>query len=277
MSIGINQSCIMQVRLEEFIRASSAAGIREVELRVPKLTEVHHYMGSSAIRDLLQQHQITVTSVNSLDDFGLVPEENLTHLRREAEQMIDFCRACDCHLVIAPVARWFDGAPDRAWVTETTAKRLHFIADILGEAGIEVGFEPIAFATFTVWSLEHSAEIIEASGASNVSLIADVYNLARGDSGPESMRRFGDTISLIHLDDSPSLDLETLDLIHARVFPGDGVLRPEDWVCAAKAGGFSGRLSIEIFREDLWQLNAEAAAGQCARKCAAFEKLLAAC
>ena len=274
MRVGINQSCIMQARMEEFLRACGNAEIAEVELRVPKLQEVHYHLDAAAIKDLLDQNRMIVTAINSLEDFGLVPDGNMPILRREVETMVDFCRTCGCSLVVAPVARWFEERTDRGWITETTAKRLRYIADILGDAGIEVGLEPIAFESFTVWSLEHAAEIKELSGAKNVSLVADVYNLARGESTPTSMQRFGSEISMIHVNDSPSDDFGSLDLVHDRTFPGEGVLRPEEWVQQAQAGGFAGWCSIEIFPEAVWSLETSEAARLCASKCDRFGQLL---
>ena len=104
MTVGINQSCIMQARLEEFLEACGAAGIGEVELRTPKLFEAHYHMSPGEIRDLIEKNNIRVTAINSLEDFGLVPEENLGILRREVETMAEYCHTCDCDLVVAPVA-----------------------------------------------------------------------------------------------------------------------------------------------------------------------------
>lgn len=274
MGTGINQSCIMQAPLADFISACSAAGIHEVELRTPKLVEAYHQMSARAIHDLLDAHEMTVTAINSLEDFGLVPTENLPMLRRETESMAEFCRVCDCRLVVAPVSRWFERDVDRGWVTSTTADRLRFVAEILDASGIEVGLEPIAYRTFTVWSLEHAWEIVEKSHARNVSLVADVYNLIRGDSTIDSMRRFGDRISIIHLDDAPTQDFASLDLVHDRSFPGDGVLNPDQWVWAAREGGFDGPCSIEIFPKDVWDLAPVDAANLCAKKCQEFDRTM---
>lgn len=271
MQIGINQSCIMQARLEQFLDACSDAGIRQVELRTPKLQEAHYHSAPAQIGELLRHSDITVTAINSLEDFGLVPDDSLPILRREVETMATYCRSCDCSLVVAPVARWFEPEIDREWVAERTACRLRFIADILGESGVEVGLEPIAYDTFTVWSLEAAADIIDRSGAKNVSLVADVYNLVRGKSTVDSMRRFGRRISMIHLNDAPHSDFDQMDLVHAREFPGDGVLDPAAWVHAAREGGFNGPLSIEIFPRRVWEMETSTAARVCATKCRAFE------
>jgi sugar phosphate isomerase/epimerase len=273
-TIGINQSCIMQARLEEFIPACAGNGIHEVELRVPKLVDAHYRMSSASITAMLEQNGMTVTSVNSLEDFGLVPDDNLPILRREVETLVHYCRTCGTDLVVAPVARWYDTTTDAEWIKATTADRLRFVADILEPLGISVGFEPIAYDTFTIWSLEESLEIIERSGASNVSLVADVYNLARGSSNVESLRHFGKQISLIHVNDAPHSRLDELDLVSDRTFPQTGILDPRRWVEAAIDGGFDGPVSIEIFPDNVWEMEIAEAAALCAEHTKRFGALL---
>jgi sugar phosphate isomerase/epimerase len=275
MVVGINQSCIMQARFEEFLLACFRTGISEVELRVPKLIEAHYHLSPDRMRELIRESGVAVRAINSLEDFGLVPPENLDILRREVETMRHFCETCDCNLVVAPVARWFEPAPDREWIMDLSAKRLRFIADILEPAGITIGLEPIAYRDYTIWTLEESHALIERSGARNVSLVADVYNLIRGSSTIESMCRYGRDISMIHLDDAPSRRFSELDLVHARTFPGEGVLQPSSWVHAAQDGGFTGHLSIEVFPQKLWAMEPLEAAKICANHCRSFADLLA--
>jgi len=243
-------------------------------LRVPKLQEAHYHLSPKEIRTMLDRNGIQVTAINSLEDFGLVPDENLSILRREVETIAVYCESCSCSLVVAPVARWFDPNPDRQWLTSMTARRLRIIADILRQYGIEVGLEPIAYDCFTVWTLEHASEIIDSSGADNVSIVADVYNLARGESTIDSMRRLGSRISMIHVNDAPHTRFEHMDLVHDREFPGDGVLEPQKWVSAAIEGGFHGPLSIEIFPKTVWEMEKYEALELCKRKCRQFEDVL---
>lgn len=261
----------MQARMEEFLDACPAAGFSQVELRVPKLIEALYHMSIAEFQDRLDRNGITVTALNSMDDFALVPEDGLGILRREAETIIDLCRAARCDLVVAPVGRWFSGKTlEWNWIVERSASRLETIAEILDSAGIRVGVEPIAFPHFSVWSLEGSMEIINASGVESAVLVADVYNLMQGESTAESMRRYGDTIGMIHVNDSPHQEFEKLHVMYTRTFPGEGVLDPATWVREARNGGYDGPISMEIFMKDLWEMDLDTALTLCGEKAKGF-------
>ena len=274
-TIGLNQGAVMQARLEEFLAGCGAHGFSEVELRVPKMIEALYHLGLEEFRRLLDDNGVRVTAVNSMDDFALVPDDHLGILEREAETVRDLCVAARCDLVVAPLGRWFaDREPEWPWVVDRSASRLERIAKILGAEGIRVGLEPIGFPRFTVWSLEGAMEIAEASGISDAVLVADVYNLMRGRSDVESMRRYGSAIGLIHVNDSLHRDYDALDVMYTRSFPGEGVLNPGEWVRSAVAGGFDGAVSMEMFPRDVWDMDIGDALGYCRTKADAFAETL---
>jgi sugar phosphate isomerase/epimerase len=164
-TVGLNQGALMQARMEEFLTECSRTGISQVELRVPKLVEALYHMSPVEMRKRLDDNGVTVTALNSMDDFALVPDENLPLLRREAENAVHLCSVVDCDLVVAPVGRWFaEPYPSAEEVIQLSARRLQFIADILEPAGIRIGVEPIAFPHFTIWDLEQSVAVIDTQG-----------------------------------------------------------------------------------------------------------------
>jgi len=275
MKIGINQGAVMQARMEEFLDACAVAGFSQVELRIPKLIEALYHVSIAELQDRLDRNGITVTALNSMDDFALVPDDNLGILQREAENVVDLCRAVRCDLVVAPVGRWFAAkSPEWSWVVERSASRLGMIAEILDPAGIRVGVEPIAFPYFSVWSLEGSMEIINASGVESAVLVADVYNLMQGESSAESMRRYATKIGMIHVNDSPHREFEKLDVMYTRGFPGEGVLDTAVWVQEAHNGGYGGPISMEIFMKDVWEMDLDAAMALCGEKAKRFSAMV---
>lgn len=273
--VGINQGAVMQARMEPFLDACGRAGVTEVELRVPKLIEALYHLSPAQLREYLDCNAVRVTAVNSLDDFALVPDENLGLLEREAQSIAELCHAVDCDLVVAPVGRWFAGdVPQWAWVRDRSAKRLKLIGRVLDQEGIRVGVEPIAFPFFTVWSLEQSMEIIEQADLQSAVLVADVYNLMQGESTAESMRRLAPKLGIIHVNDAPHREYEKLDVMYTRSFPGEGVLSPAEWVRAARDGGYSGPVSMEVFMKPVWDMELEQAVSLCAARAAAFGETL---
>jgi len=270
-TVGFNQGAVMQDRLEPFLEACAAAGVVEVELRAPKVLEALHHLRPADLRDKLAETGVTVTAINSMDDFALVPDENTAMLQREAETMAALCDATQCDLVVAPVGRWFTPErPSREWVRQVSAERLQVIEEILVPRGIRVGVEPIAFPEFTVWSLEESMEIIQAAGSETAVLVADVYNLTQGESTAESMRRYAGRLGMIHVNDAPHRRYSEMDVMYTRLFPGEGILDPVEWIREARTGGYTGPVSMEVFMKPVWEMETSAAVRLCAEKAEAF-------
>jgi sugar phosphate isomerase/epimerase len=275
ITIGINQGAVMQARLEQFLDACNAAGVTEVELRAPKLVEALYHLSPERVREHLDRAGVTVTAVNSLDDFALVPDENLALLEREAATMADLCRAVRCTLAVAPVGRWFNGhKPEWDFVREQSARRLRILEKILGDAGVRVGVEPIAFPEFTVWTLEESMQIIREAQSRTAVLVADVYNLMQTAETPATVRTLAPHLGMIHVNDAPHRRFGELNVMYTRLFPGEGILDPATWVREALEGGYTGPISMEIFMKPVWEMKTGAAVRLCAEKAAAFAATL---
>lgn len=273
--VGMNQGAVMQSSLEVFLNSCARHGVRQVELRAPKVQEALYHMAPAELQSRLNDAGVVVTAVNSLDDFALVPDENLAILEREAQTMAQLCVATRCDLAVAPVGRWFtQEAPSWDWVRERSADRLRRVEHILSAEGIRVGVEPIAFPHFTIGSLEESMEIIDAAGSASAVLVADVYNLMQGRSTVESMEKLARRIGMLHVNDAPHRRYSEMDVMYTRLFPGDGILEPETWVMAAQNGGYDGPVSMEIFMKQVWEMDGDAAVRLCAEKAQAFEAVL---
>jgi sugar phosphate isomerase/epimerase len=115
---------------------------------------------------------------------------------------------------------------------------------------------------------------IDTAGVPSAVLVADVYNLMAGVSTVESMHRYGERIGMIHVNDAPHRRFDELDVMYTRLFPGDGILDPAEWVRSARAGGFKGPVSLEIFRKDIWEMTAAEAMDFCAGNIRRFEETL---
>lgn len=153
LKIAMNQSMIMQCQTEEFISLCAKIGIKAVELRIPKLRETLCHMSHKEFAKLLKAHDVSVLSLNAIEDFSMVPRDNLDLSKMEYEWVGKMCEMVGCSMVVAPVARWFGSPPSREEVIELSQERLRCVADIFKPFGVNVGFEPISFPEFTVRDL----------------------------------------------------------------------------------------------------------------------------
>lgn len=274
INLAINQSMIMQCQTEEFISVCAQAGFKAVELRVPKLKESLLHISHKQLSELIKKHDISVLALNSIDDFSMVPEENLDLLTAECEFVGRMCEMFGCPMVVAPVARWFDSPPSVAEVKATSQARLRHVSDILSKFGVKIGFEPICFPEFTVRDLALSQEIIAGSGAESIGFVLDIYNLFRGGIQPDDIAGLNFPTYLIHLNDAPDSPLENLHVMYNRVFPGEGVANAQAWVEAAIRSGYQGYFSLEMFQQQIWDMSPQDAAVLCYNKMRKFAESL---
>ena len=271
---ALNQSMIMQCQTEEFISVCAKVGIEAVELRIPKLKETLYHMPHKAFTGLLKKHGISVLSLNAIDDFSMVPEDNLDLLKIECESVGRMCEIVECPMVVAPVARWFDSPPSREEIVLLSQERLRYVADIFKPFGVRIGFEPISFPEFTVRDLELSQEIIDKSEVEAIGFVPDIYNLFRGGLQPEALTKLKYPIYLMHINDAEDNPLEDLHVMYNRVFPGEGVANAKAWVQALLQIGYEGYFSLELFRQEIWDMSPLDAATLCYNKLQAFDRLL---
>lgn len=274
IKMGLNQSALFNAQTEEFITLCSKWNINNVELRVPKLKEWLYLTSEAHIREVLHTHGTTVTAINSLDDFALVPQDNLKILELETEMIGRMCEAVECPLVIAPVGRMFGTLTSKKEVIEKTLERLEIVSSILAPHGAVVGLEPIAFPEFSIKTIHEADRICSESGISDIGLVVDYYNLFQGGMYPDDFFEIKSPIHMIHVNDAEIFPLDKLDVMYTRTFPNDGNINSVEWTLAALRSGYKGIFSLEIFMKSLWELNSETAMYKIANKISKFAEIV---
>ena len=274
MKFAINQSTIMECSTQEFLTACNACGFNGVELRIPKLKEALYWISYKDFTDLLKKYNISVIGLNALENFSLVPKENLDVLRKECEFVAKLCEIVGCTMVVAPVAKWYDVFPSGEKLREISTKRLNFIAEIFNPLGIQVGLEPVGFPQFTIKDLKLSQEIMDKSFAKSMGLVIDVFNLFRGGTKPEELSFLRYPISVMHINDAEDIPIEELNVLYNRTFPGEGVASTAKWVRTALQSDYKGYFSLELFRRELWEMSPLEAARLCREKLDKFAETI---
>ena len=229
-------------------------GFKHIEFRAPKLREFLYFKSGTEVRKRLKESGVEVVALNSIDDFGLVPDENLGLLRKEAEFIGQMCEAVECPLVIAPVGRWFDRKQEMPVVIEKTVERLDIVGRILKSYGADVGVEPIAFPEFSISSIYDADEVCCQSKEGTPGLIVDYYNLFQGGMEPGDFHKLKSPVHLVHINDADFQPSENLDVCTTRAFPGEGSLDAVDWTVQAIKSGYDGPFSLEIFLKEIWDM-----------------------
>ncbi len=272
--IGINQSTLMKCRTEDFLAACGNVGFHSVELRLPKLRETLYTTREGTIENLLGKYNIRVVALNAIDDFALVPDNYCHALEAELKNVGELCKLVSCNLVVAPVGRWFSEPLEYNMVMNRSVNRVQLAAKILSDFDVTVGLEPIAFPNFSIRNLRDSVEIVRRCSEKNIVVVADIYNLANGNTVPDDMANFISNIGLIHINDSKDISPEERDVMLSRTFPGEGILSVNKWIESCLAAGYQGCFSLELFDNDIWNLDPDIAADMAYHKLEGFFKNL---
>ncbi len=261
MKLCLNQSTIMQCDTADFISVSARAGFKWVELRIPKVEEFLIAHPAGELTSLLRATGVRIATLNALEFFSLVPEENYQFMLKKAEEAACLCRLVDCEWMIAVPSRKNDCYAGRERIAETTARRLAILAEAADKYGVKLLFEFIGFPDFSVTNLAEAREIAGLVRSHGVRLVIDTFHFFIGGSTREDLARTpGRDIGIVHVNDLP--DRPQAGLTDAmRILPGAGradlrALRRE-----LDAIGFDGWLSLELFNEDLWRRDPQEAAG----------------
>jgi len=144
------------------------------------------------------------------------------------------------------------------------------------ELGRELGVEP--FLEFwgkaaKLSTLEEAIAIMNAGGYSQSKVLLDPFHMYTGGSQLASLEQLsGGQIGIVHANDYPLDPPRATITDKSRLFPGDGVAPLKQLAATLNALGYSGYISLELFKEAYGELTAvEAAAFGLRKMMNAFE------
>ncbi|MGQ9780220.1 MAG: sugar phosphate isomerase/epimerase family protein [Bacillota bacterium] len=256
----LNQATIMQCDVEEFIKVTAHAGFKWVELRIPKVEEYLLTHPAGEFRALLRSEGVKVATLNALEFFSLVPEENYGFMKAKAEKAAALCQLIDCEWLIVVPSR--KNNLTREEIVEMTARRLELLAEAAQKYGVKLLFEFIGFPDFSVTDLSTAYKIAKTVRRHEIKLVIDTFHFFVGGTTLEDLKKTpGKDIGLVHVNDFPDRPLaELTDAM--RVLPGMGRADLRSIMRGLKEIGFDGLVSLELFNEELWRLAPQEAAGR---------------
>ncbi len=260
MELCLNQSTIMQCDTAEFIKVSARAGFRWVELRIPKVEEYLIAHPAGELKALLRSTGTRVATLNALEFFSLVPEENYQFMLKKAEEAAALCRLMDCEWMIAVPSRKNSCYTGPDLIGETTARRLEILAEAADKYDVKLLFEFIGFPDFSVTNLAEARRIASHVQLHRIKLVIDTFHFFVGGTSREDLAQTpGQDIGIVHLNDFP--DRPYAELTDAmRLLPGEGRADLRSFRRSLDGIGFDGWLSLELFNEDLWRRDPQEAA-----------------
>lgn len=277
MKFAVNENTLFSCDVLEFIDACSNAGFKAVELSYPKLKEIVKFVPVDELNRRIASAGISLLSVNAFEDALLVPDSGMQAISAEAALIGELCETVGCPAVVLPSSRWYPQYGNLELEDafyDLYRNRLKHFRKLFARYGVEVMFEPIAYSEFFLGNVEEVNRLLDDPELSDIRLVPDIHNLYKNGEGPEQLLRYNNPIGLFHIDDTVDGDLSSLHVAFDRTYPGKGQARASEWIHAAVKAGYDGYYSLELFNDDLYQMEPEKAANLCRGKLIAFEQSL---
>lgn len=243
----LNSSTIRPAPILKKIEVAAAAGYGAIELWHD---DIDLYLQSGGtLRDLRK----------AIDDSGLaIPttiyikgwfqpagEEHrqaMDEIKRRLEQS---AAVGSQHIIAGPPA----GKADR----ELGAKHYHELLELGRQFGVKPAMEYLGFVD-DINTIEDALEIMRKSGHPDATIVIDPFHCFRGGGSIESIAKLtSNQIAISHFNDSPASPPRETQHDADRVMPGDGIVDLKRYCELLSATGYNRWLSLELFREDLWQ------------------------
>jgi 2-keto-myo-inositol isomerase len=145
------------------------------------------------------------------------------------------------HIICSPP----EGRADVA----TGARRYGELLALGSRVGVMPAFEFLGFVE-QYCTIEAALDVLAIAGGATV---LDPFHIFRGGGSMESVSKLrGDQIAISHFNDTVASPPRERQHDGDRVMPGDGCSDLARYCALLRATGYSGWLSLELFREDLW-------------------------
>ena len=133
------------------------------------------------------------------------------------------------------------------------AQRYGELLDIGLSYGVRPTMEYLGFAQ-EVNSIAKALKIMTDSGHAEATIVLDPFHDFRGGAGCDAIAQLRpEQIAICHFDDAPASPPPHEQRDPDRVMPGEGVIPLQRFLELLRQIGYSGFISLELFRADLWE------------------------
>jgi 2-keto-myo-inositol isomerase len=257
MRICFNEATAMKrSTLEQDLNLCEKHGYELIEIRLDKLKE---YLQTHTMEDLVSffhNSRLKPYAFNSLEYITFRDDAGYRQIKQDLQFLCEVGERIDCKkIVVVPTFDVKDHT--REQIKEETVRVLHELAEMAEPYGVSLAFEFIGDPNCTVNTFGQAYEIIQEVNRSNVGMVLDCFHFHAMGSSLEDLKKADPTkILIFHIDDAEDLPIGMLK-DHHRVWPGDGVIDFDALLTSLKEIGYKEMASVELFRPDYWEMEAE--------------------
>ncbi|MCA9052459.1 MAG: sugar phosphate isomerase/epimerase [Planctomycetaceae bacterium] len=244
---SLNSSTIKPAPILDKIRIAAEAGYAAIELWHDDIDK-HLQSGGSLeeIRRAVDDQGLAVPTTIMLKGWcepdGADYEAGMAECRRRLEQA-----------AVVGAQHAVSGPPHGPVDYGLAAQRYGELVDIGLTYGVRPAMEYLGFVQ-EVNSIAKALRIMTDSGHPEATIVLDPFHDFRGGAGCEMIAQLRpEQIAICHFDDAPASPPAGEQRDPDRVMPGEGIIPLGRFLDLLQQIGYSGWVSLELFREDLWQ------------------------
>ncbi|RLE79291.1 MAG: hypothetical protein DRJ51_08045 [Thermoprotei archaeon] len=246
MKSCINGATTMPYSLKQDILSAKEAGFKAVEVWVDKLKRFLQTETKGYLKRLLEETGLVAPCLCAFGGLIFCTDEEYKKRVLDLRRILEVGNYIETEYIILCA----EGLGGKSF--EEAKKRYVARLRDLGKVTMEYGIK-IALEWFE--ELPPAIEIVQATDSEHVGLLIDTFHWYRGDGNLESLKLVpGEKLFFVHINDCEDLPRDQLTDKH-RLFCGRGVIPLVDIFRIFKEKNYTGFLSVEIFREEYWQMD----------------------
>ncbi|MGM0877307.1 MAG: 2-keto-myo-inositol isomerase [Bacillota bacterium] len=230
-----------------------------IEIRT--MDKLPEYLKDKSIDDLanfFNTNHIKPLALNALVFFNNRDEAGYKEIISEFKDMMEVAKKIGAQYVVA-VPLVTEEKILKKDIKNSCVEVLKELSDIAEPYGVKIAVEFVGHPQCTVNTFGQAYDIVETVNRENVGLVLDCFHFhAMGSDLADLKKADISKIFILHIDDTEDFPIGFLT-DEDRVWPGLGVIDLDSILSTLKEKGYSGAVSVELFRPEYYKLDAEEA------------------
>lgn len=260
MQLCFNQATTLEnSNLVKDLELCDKHGYDFIEIRtMDKLPEYLKDRSIDELVDFFTTHHIKPLAFNALVFFNNRDEAGYQEIIKEFKEMMEAGKKLGVQYVVA-VPLVTEEKILKSDIRKSCVEVLTELSDIAEPYGMKIAVEFVGHPQCTVNTFGQAYDIVEAVNRDNVGLVLDCFHFHAMGSKIEDLKNAdGSKIFILHMDDTEDFPIGLLT-DEDRLWPGLGAIDLDGILSTLKEIGYSNVASVELFRPEYYQLDAEEA------------------
>ncbi|MGJ9384795.1 2-keto-myo-inositol isomerase [Salipaludibacillus sp. CF4.18] len=258
MKLCYNQATTLEnSNLEKDLDLCEKHGYDYIEIRT--MDKLPEYLETKSLDDLanyFQSNRIKPLAMNALVFFNNRNEEDHKKIIDEFKETLENAKKIGAEFIVA-VPLVTELKILHKDIKSSSVEVLKELSDLAKPYGIKVAVEFVGHPQCTVNTFGQAYDIVETVDRENVGVVLDCFHFHAMGSDIEDLKKADvSKIFIVHIDDTEDFPIGFLR-DEDRVWPGQGVIDLQGILSIVKEKGYSGAVSVELFRPEYYTWEAE--------------------